>query len=69
MCQVAVYLNEEKIMEDVMVVEPTPDGVRLIKLFELPHVIPATIRQINLMENKLILEPIEKGEVKHEGDG
>ena len=64
MCQVAVYLDEEKIMEDVMLVESTFDGVRLIKLFEPPRLIPATIRQIDLMKNKLILEPIEKGEVK-----
>ncbi|RLD10326.1 MAG: hypothetical protein DRI56_02875 [Chloroflexota bacterium] len=63
MCQLTVYLDDEKIMNDVMLVEPTPEGVRLVKMFETPRVIPATIRQIDLMKNKLILEKIEE-EVK-----
>jgi predicted RNA-binding protein len=45
-------------MDNVMLVEPVPDGVRLIKLFEPPRVIPAVIRQVDLMKNKLILESI-----------
>jgi hypothetical protein len=36
MCQVAVYLDDEKIMDDVMLVEPVPEGIRLVKLFEPP---------------------------------
>ena len=36
MCQVAVYLDEEKIMDSVMLVEPIPEGVRLTNLFERP---------------------------------
>ena len=39
MCQVAVYLDDEKIMDDVMLVEPVSEGIRLVKLFEPPHVI------------------------------
>ncbi|MCB8920311.1 MAG: CooT family nickel-binding protein [Ardenticatenaceae bacterium] len=56
MCQVAVYLDEEKIMDSVMLVEPIPEGVRLVKLFEPPLVVTAVIRQIDLMKNKLYLE-------------
>lgn len=66
MCQVAVYLDDEKIMDDVMFVEPTPEGVRLIKLFEPPRVVSAAIRRVDLMKNKLFLEKIERGEVQHE---
>ncbi len=66
MCQVAVYLDDEKIMDDVMFVEPTPEGVRLIKLFEPPRVVPAAIRRVDLMKNKLFLEKIERGKVQHE---
>ena len=66
MCQVAVYLDEEKIMDSVMFVEPVPEGVRLTKLFEQPLVVPAAIRRIDLMKNKLFLEKIEHGEVQHE---
>ena len=65
MCQVAVYLDEKKIMDSVMLVEPVPDGVRLIKLFEPPRVIPAVVRQVDLMKNKLFLEStIERSEAE-----
>ncbi|MBU0510246.1 MAG: CooT family nickel-binding protein [Chloroflexi bacterium] len=69
MCQVAVYVDDEKIMDDVMFVEPVPEGVRLIKLFEPPLVVPAIIQRIDLMKNKLFLAKIEQEEVQHEGDG
>lgn len=68
MCQISVYLDDEKIMEDVMFVEMLTEGVQLVKLFEPPHMVPAVIRQIDLMENKLILETVEQKE-KHEGNG
>jgi predicted RNA-binding protein len=68
MCQVAVYLEDEKIMDSVMLAEPTPEGIRLVKMFEPPRVVPAAIQQIDLMKNKLILETV-KPEVNHEGDG
>lgn len=68
MCQVAVYLDDEKIMEDVMLVEPVPEGIRLIKLFEAERVIPAAIRQVDLMKNKVLLDTItiEKGNPQDE---
>ena len=69
MCQVAVYLDDEKIMDAVRLVEPLPDGVRLIKMFEEPLVIPASIRQIDLMKNKVFLETTELNEEKHERNG
>ena len=69
MCQIAVYLDEEKFMENVMLVEPIPEGVRLVKMFEPARVVPAVIRQIDLMKNRLILETMDQSEVKHEGDG
>ena len=69
MCQIAVYLDEEKIMDDVMLVESLTEGVRLVKLFEPPRVILATIRQIDLMKNKLLLETVKKEEENHAGNG
>ena len=68
MCQVAVYLDDEKIMDSVMLVEPTPEGIRLVKLFEPPRLVSAVIRQVDLMKNKLILETVER-KAEHEGDG
>jgi len=67
MCQVAVYLDDEKIMDSVMLVEQLPEGIRLVKLFEPDRVVPAVIRHIDLMKNKLILESL-KQEKTHEGD-
>jgi predicted RNA-binding protein len=69
MCQVAVYLDDEKIMDDVMLVEPVPEGIRLVKLFEPPRVIPAVIRQVDLMKNKVFLDTVEQGAHKDERDG
>ncbi len=56
MCQATVYLNGEVIMRDVLMVEPVPEGIRLIALFEPVQVVPATIRQIDLMKHRVILE-------------
>ena len=68
MCQVAVYLDDEKIMDSVLLVEPIPEGIRLIKMFEPPRVIPATIRQIDLMKNQIALDTVKQGEETDERD-
>jgi predicted RNA-binding protein len=66
MCQAAVYLNGEKIMEDVLIVEPVAEGVRLVKLFEPIQVVPAVIRRIDLMKHQVILESPTGSEVENE---
>jgi predicted RNA-binding protein len=68
MCQIAVYLDGEKIMDSVMLVEPIPNGVRLIKLFEPPMEVTAVIRQVDLMKNKLILESITKRDERSQNE-
>jgi predicted RNA-binding protein len=62
MCQATVYLNGEKIMEDVLVVEPVEDGIRLVKLFEPMRFVQASIRKIDLMKHKIFLETAEESE-------
>ena len=62
MCQAKVYLNSEKIMEDVLVVEPAEDGIRLVKLFEPIQLVQARIRKIDLMKHKIFLETTEESE-------
>ena len=66
MCQAAVYLDGEKIMEDVLIVEPVAEGVRLVKLFEPIQVVPAVIRRIDLMKHQVILESPTGSEVENE---
>ena len=60
MCQIAVYLNDEKIMENVMLVEATSEGVRLATMFEPPREIEAVIQKIDLLKNTLFLEKTGK---------
>ena len=62
MCQAAVYLDGEKIMEDVLVVEPVTDGIQLVKLFEPIQLVKATIQKIDLMKHKIYLETSKKME-------
>lgn len=63
MCQVNVYLDDKEIMQDVMLVEPLPEGIRLIALFEPVQIIPATIRQIDLMKHRIFLVSLEGAKV------
>jgi predicted RNA-binding protein len=66
MCQATVYLNGEVIMRDVSMVEPVPEGVRLIALFEPVQIISAAIRQIDLIKHRVILESLQESEQGHE---
>jgi predicted RNA-binding protein len=66
MCQATVYLNRELVMRDVLIVEPIPEGVRLIALFEPVQVLHATIRQNDLIKHKVILESLEESEQSRE---
>ena len=56
-------VDDEKFMDDVMLVEPVPGGIRLLKLFEAEQVIPATIRQLDLMRNRVFLDTVKHKEI------
>ena len=58
MCQAVVYLNDEEVMCDVIRVEPLPEGVRLTTFFEPPRIVPAVIREIDLLKHRVMLEPL-----------
>lgn len=66
MCQATVYLDDVVVMQDVMIVEPVPEGVRLIALFEPVKIIPAIIRQIDLIKHRVILESLPGNEASDE---
>ena len=55
MCQATVYLDDEKIMEDVIWLEPTPDGFLLRTFFEEPQEIKAALKSIDLLEHRVSL--------------
>jgi predicted RNA-binding protein len=62
MCQATVFLDGNKILEDVIQVRPTPEGVELTTLFEQPRTVRAAIRDIDLLKHIVHLESAEKGE-------
>jgi len=62
MCQATVYLDEEKIMEDVIWVEPTQDGVLLRTFFEAPRVVKGVIKGIDLLKHRVLLASVEGDE-------
>jgi predicted RNA-binding protein len=69
MCQATIYLDGKEIMQDVTLVEILPDGVRLKAFFDTPVVLPAVIRQIDLLKHRIMMETIQKGEDSHERNG
>ena len=66
MCQAVVYLAEQEIMRDVLRVEVLPAGVRLTTFFEPPRLVPATIREIDLLKHRVLLEPLAEKEKQDE---
>jgi predicted RNA-binding protein len=66
MCQATVYLDDVVVMQDVMIVEPVPEGIRLIALFEPVRILPAVIRQIDLMKHRIILTSLPQEEAINE---
>ena len=55
MCQATVYLDGEKVMEDVTWLEPTAGGVLLQSLFEEPCELRARIEGIDLLKHRVLL--------------
>ena len=64
MCQAIVHPNAEEIMRDVVRVEPLPEGVRLTAFFEPTRIVPAVIREIDLLKRRVVLEPLAGREEK-----
>jgi len=61
MCQATVYLDEEKIMEDVIWLEPTEDGVLLRTFFEAPRAVKGRIKGVDLLKHRVLLATVEGG--------
>ena len=63
MCQATVYLDEEKVMEDVIWVEPVAEGILIRTFFEDPIVVKGVIQGIDLLKHRILLASPEKTEV------
>ena len=66
MCQATVFLNGEKLMEDVTYIQLTPDGIQLSTFFEAPQVVRAKIREIDLLKHRVWLDTVPNSD--KEGD-
>jgi predicted RNA-binding protein len=60
MCEAAAYIirngQEELFLEDVDVIEPEGDNLRLVSIFGEQKIIKATILSLNLVDHKVILK-------------
>jgi predicted RNA-binding protein len=59
MCEAAAYIirngQEELFLEDVDVIEPDGDNLRLVSIFGEQKIIKASIQSLNLVNHKVIL--------------
>ena len=60
MCQATVYLDEEKVMEDVIWLEPTEDGILLRAFFEEPRIVKGVVKSIDLLKHHVLLASTER---------
>lgn len=60
MCEAAAYIirngQEELFLEDVDVIEPDGENLRLVSIFGEQKIIKATIQSLNLVNHKVILK-------------
>ena len=68
MCQATAYLTRdgqeqlEEIMQDVILLETTADGVRLSAFFEEPPTVQARVGQIDFLKHIIMLVPELEGD-------
>ncbi len=62
MCEAAAYIirngQEELFLEDVDVIEPEGDNLRLVSIFGEQKIVKATIQSLNLVNHKVILKEL-----------
>ena len=55
MCQAAVYLDDERVMQDVIWLEPTEDGFTMRTFFGEPMTIKGKLKGIELLKHRVLL--------------
>ncbi len=59
MCEAAAYIlkngREELVLQDVDVIEPDGDNLRLVNIFGEQKILKANILSLNLVDHKVIL--------------
>jgi len=64
MCEANVYVKkgnrEELLMEQVDIIEPVEGGLRLIDIFGKQKLIDAIIKDMSLLNHRIVLEELSK---------
>lgn len=55
MCQATVYLDDERVMQDVIWLEPTEDGFYLRTFFGEPVTVKGKLKGIDLLKHRVLL--------------
>lgn len=59
MCEAAAYIlkngKEELLLQDVDVIEPEGENLRLVSIFGEQKIVKASIQSLNLVDHKVIL--------------
>ncbi|MHB8068649.1 MAG: CooT family nickel-binding protein [Desulfobaccales bacterium] len=59
MCEAAAYIlkdgKEELLLQDVDLIEPDGDNLRLVSIFGEQKIIKASIQSLNLVDHKVLL--------------
>lgn len=55
MCQATAYLDKDKIMEDVIWLEPTADGFLMRTFFGEPMEVKGKLKGIDLLKHRVLL--------------
>lgn len=60
MCQATVYLDGEKVMEDVTWLEPVEGGILVQTFFDAPKVIKGALKGIDLLKHRVLLTAVQE---------
>ena len=55
MCQATVYLDDERVMQDVIWLEPTEDGFTMRTFFGEPLTVKGKLKGIDLLKHRVLL--------------
>ena len=62
MCQATVYLDDERVMQDVIWLEPTKDGFSMRTFFGEPVTVRGKLQGIDLLKHRVLLTSNDRGQ-------
>lgn len=56
MCQASVYLDDQKIIDEAIWLEPTENGVLVHTFFEAPQEVKGRLKGVDLIKHRVLIE-------------